>query len=165
MKITIADLSGKEIADFLEEHIKEMRGISPPESKHALDLEGLRTPEVTFWTVWDNETLVGCGALMELNAQHAEIKSMRVSPLARGKGIASMLLQHMFIEASKQGYSRLSLETGSIPYFEPARKLYSKYSFKYCAPFANYKEDPNSVFLTKVLGRCHMTSTGSGITP
>ena len=148
MRITIDDLSGKEIAEFLEEHINDMQGISPPESKHALDLEGLRKPEVTFWTVWDNQTLIGCGALVELNLQHAEIKSMRTSSLSRQKGIASRLLQHMLNEASRRDYCRLSLETGSMPFFEPARNLYARFGFKYCAPFANYKEDPNSVFMT-----------------
>jgi putative acetyltransferase len=148
MRITIDDLSGKEIAEFLEEHINDMKGISPPESKHALDLEGLRKPEVTFWTLWDDQTLAGCGALMELNASHAEIKSMRTSSLVRQKGIASKLLQHMLSEARKRGYCRLSLETGSMPFFEPARNLYARFGFKYCAPFANYKEDPNSAFMT-----------------
>ena len=85
MRITIDDLSGKEIAEFLEEHINDMKGISPPESKHALDLEGLSEPEITFWTVWDNQALAGCGALLELNATHAEIKSMRTSSLSRKK--------------------------------------------------------------------------------
>ena len=148
MRIIIDDLSGKEIAEFLEEHINDMKGISPPESKHALDLEGLRKPEVTFWTLWDDQTLAGCGALMELNASHAEIKSMRTSSLVRQKGIASKLLQHMLSEARKRGYCRLSLETGSMPFFEPARNLYARFGFKYCAPFANYKEDPNSAFMT-----------------
>lgn len=148
MRITIDDLSGKEIAEFLEEHINDMKETSPPESKHALDLEGLRQPEVTFWTVWDNQTLVGCGALMELNLEHAEIKSMRTSSLSRQKGIASKLLQHMLSEARKRGYHRLSLETGSMPFFGPARKLYARFGFKYCAPFSSYKEDPNSVFMT-----------------
>ena len=148
MRITIDDLSGKEIAEFLEEHINDMKGISPPESKHALDLEGLSKPEVTFWTVWDDQTLAGCGALMELNATHAEIKSMRTSSSSRQKGVASKLLQHMLNEASRRGYCRLSLETGSMPFFEPARELYARFGFKYCAPFANYKEDPNSIFMT-----------------
>jgi putative acetyltransferase len=148
MRITIDDLSGNEIAEFLEEHINDMKETSPPESKHALDLEDLRQPEITFWTVWDNQVLLGCGALKELNPEHAEIKSMRTSSLARQKGIASKLLQHMLTEAGKRNYRRLSLETGSMPFFEPARKLYARFGFKYCAPFANYKADPNSVFMT-----------------
>jgi len=148
MRITIDDLSGKEIAEFLEEHINDMQGISPPESKHALDLEGLRTPEITFWTVWVDQTLVGCGALKELNTGHAEIKSMRTSSLVRQKGVASKLLQHMLTVARNRGYGRLSLETGSMPFFAPARQLYTRSGFIYCEPFADYREDPNSVFMT-----------------
>lgn len=151
MRITIDDLSGKEIADFLEEHINEMKAISPPESKHALDLEGLRKPEITFWTIWDQQTLVGCGAIKELDARHAEVKSMRISSSLKRKGIASRLLQHILNEAENRAYNRLSLETGSMPFFEPARKLYAKFGFHCCAPFSSYKADPNSVFMTKEL--------------
>jgi putative acetyltransferase len=148
MEIKIDDLSGSEIAEFLEEHIKEMKSVSPPESKHALDLEGLKKPEIIFWTVWDDSCLIGCGAMKELNANHAEIKSMRTTASHRGKGIASMLLQHVLNEARLQGYRRVSLETGSMPFFEPARNLYAKYGFEKCAPFSTYREDPNSVFMT-----------------
>jgi putative acetyltransferase len=151
VEIKIDDLSGSEIAEFLEEHIREMKSVSPPESKHALDLEGLRKPEVTFWTVWDDSRLIGCGAMKELDANHAEIKSMRITASCRGKGIASMLLQHILNEARLQGYRRISLETGSMPFFEPARNLYAKYGFENCAPFSTYREDPNSVFMTKKL--------------
>lgn len=151
MKILIDDLSGKEIAKFLEEHINDMKSISPPESKHALDLDGLRKEEITFWTIIDNGQIVGCGALKELDKHHAEVKSMRTSSSYRQKGIASIMLTHIISEAKKRGYTRLSLETGSMPFFEPARKLYKKHGFKYCAPFSDYKEDPNSVFMTKEL--------------
>lgn len=155
MRITIDDLSGKGIAEFLDEHIKDMQLTSPPESKHALDIEGLRKPGITFWTVWDQQTLIGCGALKELNRWHAEIKSMRTLPSSKRKGIASKLLQHIVSEAKDRGYSRLSLETGSMPFFEPARKLYAKFGFQNCAPFSNYNEDPNSVFMTKELSGEH----------
>jgi putative acetyltransferase len=151
IKIKIDDLSGSEIAEFLEEHIREMKSVSPPESKHALDLEGLRKPEVIFWTVWDDDRLIGCGAMKELDADLAEIKSMRTIVLYRGQGIASMLLQHILNEAKQRGYQRISLETGSMPFFEPARNLYTKYGFEYCAPFSSYREDPNSVFMTKLI--------------
>ncbi|MGL4618222.1 GNAT family N-acetyltransferase [Chroococcidiopsis sp.] len=151
MEIKIDDLSGSEIADFLEEHIREMKSVSPPESKHALDLAGLRKPEITFWTVWDDGRLIGCGAMKELDTSHAEIKSMRTTASCRGKGIASMLLQHILNEAKLRGYRRISLETGSMPFFEPAHNLYKKYGFKNCAPFSKYKEDPNSVFMRKDL--------------
>jgi putative acetyltransferase len=151
MEIKIDDLSGAEIARFLEDHIKDMKSVSPPESKHALDLDGLRKPEITFWTVWDNGQLVGCGALKELDAVHGEIKSMRTSPLCRGKGVASLMLQHLFNEAKKRNYKRLSLETGAMAFFKPARALYEKFGFAYCPPFPPYKEDPNSVFMSKEL--------------
>lgn len=151
MEIKIDDLSGSEIAEFLEEHIKEMKSVSPPESKHALDLEGLRKPEITFWTVWDNSCLIGCGAMKELDANHAEIKSMRTAISFRGKGVASILLQHILNEAKLRGYRRISLETGSMPFFESARNLYTKYGFESCTPFSTYREDPNSVFMTRKL--------------
>lgn len=151
LKIKIDDLTGLEIAEFLEEHITEMKMVSPPESKHALDLEGLKKPEITFWTVWDEGTLIGCGAIKELDSEHAEVKSMRTSSSYRGKGIASKLLQHILGEAKQRGYRRLSLETGSMPFFKPARTLYEKFGFKYCSPFSAYTEDPNSVFMTKDL--------------
>lgn len=151
VEIKIDDLSGSEIAEFLEEHIREMKSVSPPESKHALDLEGLRKPEITFWTVWDDSRLIGCGAMKELDANHAEIKSMRTTFSFRGKGVAATLLQHILNEAKLRGYQRISLETGSMPFFEPAHNLYAKYGFENCAPFSTYKEDPNSVFMTRKL--------------
>jgi putative acetyltransferase len=151
MKIRIDDLTGPEIALLLEQHLSEMRDVSPPESKHALDLNGLRQPDVTFWTVWDGTALAGCGALKELDQSHGEIKSMRTASEYRNKGVASKLLRHIINEAKRRSYKRLSLETGSMPYFEPARQLYLKFGFVYCDPFAGYREDPNSVFMTKEL--------------
>jgi putative acetyltransferase len=151
MEIKIDDLSGAEIAKFLEEHITEMKSVSPPESKHALDLAGLRKPEIIFWTVWDDGHLIGCGAIKALDVDHAEIKSMRTIVSRRGQGLASMLLQHILSEAQRQGYQQISLETGSMPFFEPARNLYAKYGFEKCAPFSTYREDPNSVFMTRKL--------------
>lgn len=148
MRITIDDLNGPEIARFLEEHITEMRSVSPPESKHALDLAGLRRPEITFWSVWDEGALVGCGALKELDITHGEIKSMRVAAAHRGRGVASLVLRHIVNVAQERGYQRLSLETGSMPFFEPARKLYARFGFADCPPFASYADDPNSVFMT-----------------
>lgn len=151
MKIKVDDLSGPEVAALLEEHLEDMRAASPPESKHALDLEGLRRSEVTFWTVWDEGTLAGCGALLELDASHAEIKSMRTARGYRNRGVASLLLRHVMEEARRRGYRRLSLETGSMPFFDPARQLYLKFGFRLAEPFADYKEDPNSVFMTREL--------------
>ena len=151
MEIKIDDLSGSKIAEFLEGHIRDMKSVSPPESKHALDLDGLRKPEITFWTVWKDNRLIGCGAIKELDADHAEIKSMRTDAEYRGSGVASKLLEHILKEARLRGYRRISLETGSMPFFKPARNLYAKYGFVNCAPFSTYKEDPNSVFMTKKL--------------
>ena len=151
MEIKIDDLSGDEIANFLEEHISDMQSISSPESKHALDLDGLRKPDITFWTVWENNVLVGCGAIKELSATHGELKSMRTSKESRGKGVASHLLGHIISEACGRGYQRLSLESGSMDYFIPAHALYERFGFNYCPPFSNYKEDPNSVFMMKLL--------------
>jgi len=145
--IQLDDLSGPEIAAFLEEHIADMKSVSPPESKHALDLDGLRAPGVTFWTLKYNNQLAACAALKQLDSQHGEIKSMRTSVAFRGQGIASKLLVHLVAEAKSRGYQRLSLETGSMPFFEPARKMYQKFGFKKCLPFGSYKEDPNSVFM------------------
>ena len=149
MEIKIDDLVGDDVASLLQQHIDDMKRISPPESKHALDLNDLRKPEITFWAVWDEKTLAGCGAIKELDEGHGEIKSMRTSSLYQKQGIASLLLKHLLEEAKNRGYHRLSLETGSMPFFEPARSLYAKYGFKYCEPFADYKEDPNSFFMSK----------------
>jgi putative acetyltransferase len=151
MNIIIDDLSGPEIAEFLEAHINEMRSVTPPESKHALDLDGLRKPEVTFWTMLDGDEVVASGALKEMDAGHAEIKSMRTAPSYKRRGVASRMLEHLLAEARRRGYTRLSLETGSFEFFAPARALYEKFGFEYCEPFADYKKDPNSVHMTKVL--------------
>lgn len=149
MEIREDDLTGAEIARFLEEHIEEMRAVTPPESKHALDLDSLRAADITFWTVWDEGMLVGCGALKELDDGHAEIKSMRTASTHRGKGVASSLLAHMLDVARGRGYRAVSLETGSFAFFAPARMLYERFGFEYCGPFADYVEDSNSVFMTR----------------
>lgn len=152
MKIVVDDLSGPQIAKFLDDHVQEMRSITPSlESKHALDLDSLRKPEITFWSVMDGATLVGCGAMKRLDASHAELKSMRTAPARKRSGIASMLLEHIITEAKRMGFTRLSLETGSYEFFRPARKLYEKFGFEYCEPFADYQPDPHSVFMTKLL--------------
>lgn len=149
MNIKIDDLRGVEIAELLSEHLQCTAKVSPPESRHALDLDGLRKPDITFWSVWEGHELAGCGALKELDAGHAEIKSMRTAKAHLRKGVATMLLRHMIEEAKRRGYRRLSLETGSMAYFEPAHKLYAKFGFKKSEPFAGYVEDPNSIFMTK----------------
>ena len=150
MEIKI-DNSSKEIADFLQKHIDEMKAVSPPESTHALDLARLKKSDIILWTLWYDDNLIGCGAIKELNKNHAEIKSMRIAVSHRRKGIASILLQHILNAAKIRGYDRISLETGSMPFFQPARQLYAKFGFQNCPPFSSYKEDPNSVFMTKKL--------------
>ena len=151
MEIKLDHLTGPEIAAFLEEHVAEMRAVSPPESTHALDLAGLRRPEITFWTLWADGQVAGCCALKQLDPSHAELKSMRTSRRLRRQGIGARLLQHAFAEARARGYRRISLETGAMEFFAPARSLYRKFGFEPCGPFSTYKDDPNSTFLTKVL--------------
>jgi putative acetyltransferase len=128
-----------------------MRMISPPESVHALPIEELRSPNITFWSVWEGGELLGCGALKELDPHHGEIKSMRTAPRHLRKGVAGAVLDHIIDEAKRRGYGRLSLETGSMVAFEPARRLYAQFGFTYCEPFADYVADPNSVFMTMEL--------------
>ena len=151
MNIEVDDLSGSAIRELLQAHLQSALLDSPPASVHALDVEGLRKPEVTFWTAWENGELFGCGALKELDSQHGEIKSMRTASGHLRKGVARNLLNHIIEEARRRGYSRLSLETGSMEAFAPARKLYGGFGFTYCEPFADYVEDPYSVFMTRGL--------------
>ena len=151
MEIRLDDLSGPGIHALLAEHLAEMHRISPPESVHALPVDGLRQPDITFWTAWSGNDLLGCGALRQLSAVHGEIKSMRTAIAHRGKGVAKALLEHIVEEAKGRGYERLSLETGSQKEFEPARTLYERSGFTRCPPFADYVEDPNSVFMTRSL--------------
>jgi putative acetyltransferase len=152
MLIRVDDLAGPEIRALLEEHLREMHALSPPESVHALALGALRQPEITFYTAWSHGELVGCGALKELDPRHGEVKSMRTATAQRRKGVARAMLEHLLAEARSRSYARLSLETGSMGAFAPARRLYESYGFDYCAPFADYGEDPNSVFMTRRLG-------------
>jgi putative acetyltransferase len=151
MKIIKDDLTDPQVIALLEEHMRDMQATSPPESVHALDIEKLRNSKVIFWSIWDDENLAGCGAYIELDPTHIEIKSMRTSKIYKNKGIASAILQHIINEAKNKGYARLSLETGSMDYFEPARRLYLKHGFEYTTPFSNYSDDPNSRFLTRML--------------
>src|SRR5262244_1520386 len=123
LEIRLDDLAGVEIRALLAEHLRNMHQLSPPESVHALDIAALRKPEITFWTAWSNGELLGCGALQELSAVHGEVKSMRTVSAHRRKGVARAMLQHIIAEARERSYARLSLETGSMPAFEPARRL------------------------------------------
>jgi putative acetyltransferase len=152
MLIRVDDLAGPEIRALLEEHLRNMHALSPPESVHALDLAALRRPEITFWTAWSAGELLGCGALKALDGTHGEIKSMRTASERRRTGVGRAMLEHIIAEARARSYARLSLETGSQDAFAPARRLYERFGFTCCAPFADYIEDPNSVFMTRTLG-------------
>lgn len=151
MHIRIDDLQGPEIAALLEDHLHSMTLHSPPESIHALDLDKLRRPGITFWTAWEDGELLGCGAIKELDAGHAELKSMKTDTRHLRKGVAEKLLIHAIGEARKRGCERISLETGSMDAFVPARKLYEKHGFAECGPFGDYEPDPYSLFMSKKL--------------
>lgn len=151
MHIRRDDLTGPDVIQLLREHLQGVAQHSPPESIHALDLDDLRRPDITFWSVWNGSQLMGCGALKELDRQHGEIKSMRTSASHLRKGVAARLIQHILDEAGRRGYERVSLETGSMEGFAPARHLYARFGFVTCGPFAGYVEDPNSVFMTRAL--------------
>ncbi len=148
MEIQPDDLSSERVHALLEEHLRDMRAWSPPGSVHALDLEALRGPGMSFWTVWEGEDLLGCGALMQHTADHAEIKSMRSALAHRGKGAGVAMLAYIIEESRRRGYARLSLETGSAEPFAPSRALYARFGFRECGPFADYAPDPHSVFMT-----------------
>lgn len=148
LKIRVDDLSGPEIASLLSEHLQSLAEVSPPESRHALNLAELRQPDVTFWSAWHGSELAGCAALKELDAMHGEVKSMRTAKKFLRKGVAAKLLEQVVSEARRRGYGRVSLETGAMKYFEPAHRLYQKLGFRTCAPFGTYVEDPNSLFMT-----------------
>jgi putative acetyltransferase len=148
MRIEVDDLTRPEIHALLNEHMQDMRALSPPESCHVLDLSGLRLPDVTFWSAWEGQTLLGCGALKELDPRHAEVKSMRTPVAMRRRGAGREILAHMVSVARSRGYEKLSLETGSMKAFVPAQALYESFGFRKCAPFGDYVEDPLSVFMT-----------------
>ena len=143
------NLTSPQIHQLLQQHLQSMALHSPPESIHALDIDALRQPGITFWTAWENGELLGCGALKELDAQHAEIKSMRTASAHLRKGVANALLAHIMDEAKRRSYQRLSLETGSAAAFEPAHRLYAASGFALCGPFAGYAADPYSVFMSR----------------
>lgn len=163
MQIKLDDLTGAAIIGLLQQHLHEMHLTSPPESVHALDLSGLKTADVSFWTLWMSPPtapdeaappplqLAGCGALKQLDAQSAEVKSMRTAEPFRRQGVAATMLTHLIETSRARGYQQLYLETGSMAYFAPARTLYQRFGFDYCAPFAGYQPDPNSVFMVKQL--------------
>jgi putative acetyltransferase len=151
MEIRVDDVSNPQVLSLLREHLESARLHSPPESIHALDVDLLRGPDVVLWSVWEKEELLGFGALKQLDQSHGEIKSMRTAPAHLRRGIAAALLRHIMEEARRRSYRRLSLETGSMQAFEPARRLYASFGFELCGPFGKYVEDPNTVFMTREL--------------
>lgn len=148
MRIEIDDLTRHEVLALLNEHLSNMYELSPPESVHALDVSKLQEPDVTFWTVWEEDELLGCGALKELSPRHGEVKSMRTPAARRRTGAGRAVLAHIIGVAKERRYQRLSLETGSSAAFLPAQRLYESFGFTYCGPFGSYTEDRNSVFMS-----------------
>ena len=151
MHIAEGGLDDPRVIELLRTHLVRAAAETAPGSAHALDLSGLRAPEVTFWSAWEDGALAGVGALKQLSADHGEVKSMHTAEAARRRGVAAALLRHIIAAARSRGMSRLSLETGSWPYFAPARALYARHGFVECAPFGDYRPDPNSVFMTLAL--------------
>ena len=148
MRIVLGDLNDSRMIALLKIHLFNSRAHTAPGSAHALDVDGLRSPDTTFWTIWDDERLLGMGALKRLSVDHGEVKSMHTVETMRRKGVASAMLHHIIAAARASGMVRLSLETGSWDYFRPARALYRSHGFVECPPFADYVLDPNSVFMT-----------------
>ena len=147
MRIEIDDLSRPEVHALLSEHLANMYELSPPEQVFALDLSKLKSPEITFWTVWQENLLLGCGALKELTSTHGEIKSMRTPAKLRSRGAGRAVLARIVETARQRGYTLLSLETGTHPAFLAAQQLYRSAGFQETGPFASYKEDPHSLFM------------------
>lgn len=148
MEIKIDDLTSGEVISLLEEHLADMYATSPAKSVHALDINALKDSSITFYSCWNNATLLGCVALRELDATHAELKSMRTASNARQLGVASTLMTHILTIAKQRNYKKISLETGSMDFFQPARQLYTKFGFEYCGPFGDYQLDANSKFMS-----------------
>ena len=151
MTIVPGDLGDPRILELLRVHLTHARAESPPCSVHALDVSGLRAPDISFWAAWEGEQLLGVGALKQLAPDHGEVKSMHTAAAARGRGVGAAMLQHLVSLARQRGYTRLSLETGSMAYFSPARALYARAGFEVCGPFGSYGLDPNSVYMTRAL--------------
>ena len=155
MKISRGHLGHPAVHALLSDHLNSMNSNSPPESVHALGLRDLAKPEVSFWTVWEGDALLGCGAMKRIEPKHGEIKSMKTSSDHLRKGVAAKLLAHIIAEARQSSYERLSLETGSAKIFEPARKLYKSFGFVVSEPFGEYQNDPYSVFMSLSLLEQH----------
>ena len=148
MKSIEGNFDNSEVNDLLKKHFIELRSVSPAGSTHVLDIEGLKDPSIKFWSLWEDNKLIGCGALKFLEKNHGEFKSIRVANEYRKKGIGERIINHLIEEAKKLKISKLSIETGAGDFFLPARNLFSKFGFKSCPPFAHYKDDPNSCYYT-----------------
>tara|TARA_B100001250_G_scaffold124565_1_gene105877 strand:- start:2999 stop:3454 length:456 start_codon:yes stop_codon:yes gene_type:complete len=135
-----------QVNDLLKKHFIELRSVSPEGSAHVLDIPGLKIPSIKFWSLWNENELIGCGALKFLDKEHGEFKSIRVADKFRGKGMGEKIISHLIDQAKEIGIKKLSIETGAGNFFKPARKLFQKFGFKSCKPFAHYKEDPNSCY-------------------
>ena len=140
-----------EVNELLQKHFMELRSASPEGSAHVLNIQGLKVPSIKFWSLWENDQLMGCGALKFLDKEHGEFKSIRIHDKFRQKGNGIKVVEHLIAEAKKLNIKRLSIETGAGNFFEPARKLFKKCLFEPCEPFAHYKEDINSIYLTKLI--------------
>ena len=148
MKIIRGDLTDQRIVALLRHHFDKCHEVTPPGSAHVFDVSRLAAPEIDFWSAWDGEQLLGVGAMKPLDGTHGEVKSMHTSETARRRGVGSAILRHIIETSRARGLQRLSLETGSFGYFEPAVALYKAHGFEECRPFGDYRVDPNSVFLT-----------------
>ena len=148
MEIREDDLQGAEIQALLHDHLADAYKNSPPDSVYALDLTELRKPDISFWSIWEDGVLLGCGALKQLDKTHGEIKSMRTAEAALKRGVGSKMLAHIIAQAKLRGYTRLSLETGDNEPYAPARALYAKFGFEYCGPFAEYEDGDFSLFMS-----------------
>ncbi len=148
IRIVPGDFGDARVIALLRIHFERARAETAPGSAHALDATALRSPDISFWTMWEDDALLGCGALKRLSADHGEVKSMHTLESHRRRGAGSAMLQHIIAAARAEAMSRLSLETGSWPYFGPARALYRKHGFVDCGPFGDYRDDPNSLFMS-----------------
>ena len=148
MKSIEGNFDNSEVNDLLNKHFIELRSVSPAGSTHVLDIDGLKDQSIKFWSLWENDELIGCGALKFLEKNHGEFKSIRVADEFKKKGIGERIINHLIEEAKKLKISKLSIETGAGDFFLPARNLFSKFGFKSCPPFAHYKDDPNSCYYT-----------------
>ena len=151
MKSIEGNFDNSSVNELLKKHFIELRSVSPEGSAHVLDIDGLKDPSIKFWSLWEDGSLIGCGALKFLEKEHGEFKSIRVADEFRKKGIGERIINHLIFEAKKLKISKLSIETGAGEFFLPARNLFSKFGFKKCSPFAHYKDDPNSCYYTLYL--------------